>query len=79
MCIRDRRYIDNPFAKIYNIIKPDNDKLYSMLFTLLKEFFDAVKLPCLDAIASKKEETVKGIEAYDGASGYTYTLIRLAK
>lgn len=32
----DIRFIENPFAKIANIIKPDQDKLFDMLFNLIQ-------------------------------------------
>lgn len=35
----DIRYIENPFAKIFNIVNPDTTQLYNLLLKLLKEFF----------------------------------------
>ena len=31
----DIRFIENPFKKIYNIIHPDQDKLYNILFAII--------------------------------------------
>jgi hypothetical protein len=55
MKAEDVRFIENPFLKIYNIIQPNNDKLFSMLFNLIQEFFAGVDLPTLTAIASIPE------------------------
>jgi hypothetical protein len=39
------RYIENPFAKIFNIVNPDIPQLYNLLLKLLQDFFANVKLP----------------------------------
>ena len=75
----DIRYIENPFKKIVNIIKPDHDKLYSLLFELIQEFIQGSELPTLSAVASDPSQTENDISVYAGANGYLYTLIRLCQ
>lgn len=53
----DIRFIENPFKKIYNIIQPDHDKLYKILFANIEEFLAGSKLPTLQAIASDPAKT----------------------
>ena len=75
----DIRYIENPFKKIYNIIQPDPDKLYKILFNLIEQFLKETKMPTLQAVASDPKQTYIDISAYAGVSGYIYTLIRIYK
>ena len=73
----DIRYIENPFEKIISIIKPDEGKLYPLLFNLTQEFIQGSRVPTLLSVASVPEETEIDTSAYSGANGYLYTLIRL--
>lgn len=75
----DIRHIENPFEKIFNIILPDKQKLYTLLIRLIEEFFTNVKIPTLSDYASISKETFDDISAYSGANGYLYMMIRLAR
>ena len=33
--MEDNRYIENPFAKIFNVVNPDKTQLYNLLLKLL--------------------------------------------
>jgi hypothetical protein len=75
----DIRHIENPFEKIFNIILPDKQKLYTLLIRLIEEFFTNVKIPTLSDYASIPKETVNDTSAYAGSNGYLYMMIRLAR
>lgn len=75
----DIRYIHNPFQKIVNIIKPDHERIYNLLFNEIQEFINGSQLPTLTSIKSDPSQNEIDTSAYCGVGGYTYTLIRLAR
>lgn len=75
--MNDIRYIDNPFAKIFNIVNPDNKQLYNLLLKLLDDFFKNVKLPTLVSLASIPAKSREDFSAYTGSGGYLIMLLRL--
>jgi hypothetical protein len=50
--MEDIRYIENPFAKIFNIVNPDHTQLYNLLLKLLQEFLNNVKVPTVVSLTS---------------------------
>lgn len=75
--MNDIRYIDNPFAKIFNVVNPDKTQLFNLLLKLLDQFFKDIKLPTANSRASKPEKSTVDPFTYAGAGGYLYMLIRL--
>ena len=71
------RYVENPFAKIFNIVNPDITQLYNLLLKLLAEFFKEVRLPSHMSVASIPAKSRADISVYVGAGGYLVTLLRL--
>ena len=71
------RYIDNPFDKIFNIVNPDIHQLYNLLLKLLQNFFQNVKLPTCNSLASKLSASSDDPYAYVGTAGYLVMFLRL--
>lgn len=75
--MQDNRYIENPFAKIFNVVNPDKTQLYNLLLKLLNQFFASVKIPTAVSQASDPKESREDITAYTGTSGYMYMFLRV--
>lgn len=71
------RYIENPFAKIFNIVNPDVTQLYNLLLKLLKNFFQDVKIPTVIAQTSLPAKSYEEPFAYVGTAGYIIMFLRL--
>jgi hypothetical protein len=50
--MKEVRHIENPFAKIFNVVNPDKTQIYNLLLKLLDEFFQEVKLPTVICLSS---------------------------
>lgn len=75
--MNETRYIDNPFAKIFNIVNPDTTQLYNLLLKLLQSFFKNVKIPTAVSLASDPKESEEDPYAYVGTAGYIVMFLRL--
>ena len=75
--MNDIRYLENPFAKIFNIVNPDHTQLYNLLLKLLSNFFQDVKLPTVTALTSNPSNSYQDPYAYVGTAGYLIMLLRV--
>ena len=75
--MNDVRYIENPFAKIFNIVNPDTNQLYNLLLKLLKKFFHDVKIPTVITQTSLPAKSYEEPFAYVGTAGYIIMFLRL--
>lgn len=75
--MEDIRYIENPFAKIFNIVNPDHTQLYNLLLKLLQEFFHNVKIPTVVSLASIPAKSREDFSVYTGTGGYLVMFLKL--
>ena len=75
--MKEARYIENPFAKIFNIVNPDIKQLYNLLLKHLNRFFTDVKIPSPVVQASLPAKNYEDASAYVGTAGYIVMFLRL--